>query len=271
MARTVVVPPIQGMAAAVIGYFPPDAVQNRIDLLQSAGYFTYYWENTPANQTSKMQADVVLNLGQGNVGLGSALAQLLDQARAAGFEWLLYFDQDTEFDANSLSFMHDFVRAGNFTPDFAAIRFAEANSHRQLQTKQLIFNSGCLFRLHSPARHRSDFFVEGVDYQYCLDAATKGQKLGQIACVGMKHESIQPLQHYELVGFRSAYRPYPLKRHLQFLYALLRLSGIALRHFQLRYVAIFLRNIFTHLIMQGIGALMILLSRMGLAKKAVYL
>lgn len=262
----------QKLAAAIIGYFPLEAVQTRMQLLQAAGFYTYYWENSPAIHNATIIADRLLNLKVGNSGLGTALSCLLDTARADGFDYLLYFDQDTEFDESSLAFIRDFVTQGKFPAGFAAIRFAEETTGSSgWVEKKLIFSSGSLFRLQTQARHDARFFVEGVDYQFCLDAAIHAELLGEMPCPGLQHESIQPVHQFHLAGSSWSYRPYPARRHLKFMLALWKLLWRALWYARPDYAWIFMRNIVTHLVTQLQYGLIITLNRLGFVKKAVYL
>lgn len=238
------------VAAAIISYHPPLELSKRLQLLQEAGIYVFLWENSPTPPEAEVWANQVLNRGKANAGLGPSLRIMLDLARKEGFEKLLYFDQDTDFTAASLQYMADFLEAGYYTNEFAAIRFGEPQSRDLLlnraKPQRLLISSGKLFHLGANPRHDRSFFVEGVDYQYCLDAVAKGWKLGVVGCPGIAHESVQPEQVYYVGRFQKAYRKYPRRRNIEITKAYLRLLGRAIVYVQPSYVQRFWRFLVNH-------------------------
>lgn len=259
------------VAAAIISYHPPEVLAGRLQLLREAGMHVYLWENSQTPAAAEQNAHELLNKGQANAGLGPSLSTLLEHARQAGFEKLLYFDQDTAFTAESLRFIADFLEAGHYTPEFAAIRFAEeAHSlagKARPQPQRLLLSSGMLFQLSATVRHDPSFFVEGVDYQYCLDAAVKGYKLGLVGCDGILHESVQPEELYTAGLFKKAYRPYPTRRNLEMTKAYLRLLGRAIRHGKPSHALRFWKFLFKHWRLRTALLPFRLLHALGLAER----
>lgn len=258
------------VAAAIISYHPPMELAARLRLLKEAGLQVYLWDNSNTPVAAEQWADVVMNRGAANAGLGRSLSFLLEQARTAGYEKLLYFDQDTAFTTESLAFIADFLESGSYTAEFAAIRFAEVThslaGKMRPQKQRLLLSSGMLFQLSAPVRHDPSFFVEGVDYQYCLDAAVKGWKLGLVGCVGIWHESVQPEQVIQLGSYEMAYRPYPTRRQIELTKAYLRLWWRAIWHWQPSYILRFWKFLFNHWRVQLMALPLRLLYRLGLAK-----
>lgn len=259
-------------AVAFILYHPPHELQQRLLLVKEAGIKTYVWLNSILPAGIDIAGCTVLNTSKENVGLAKAFNALFMQARADGFKKLLYFDQDTAFTQDSLRFVDAFLKQNGYPQDHAAIRFSDANgahAHSMvgLEPKALLFSSGSLFNLESTASHNPSYFVEGVDYQFCLDAASKALSLSQLPCPGIDHEQQQPVQRYQLGQWQVDYRPYPWKRHKGFLWALIRLTGASIVAFQPAYAWRFARNLITHLAAQLQMLALNMLKGMGLAKK----
>lgn len=258
------------VAAAIISYHPPAELAGRLQLLREAGMQVYLWQNSETPAEAAHWANEVLNQGAANAGLGPSLSVLLEHARTAGYEKLLYFDQDTAFTKESLQYMADFLEAGYYTAEYAAIRFAERDHSlaglNQAKPQRLLISSGKLFHLGANARHDTSFFVEGVDYQYCLDAIVKGWKLGLAGCPGIFHESVQPEQVFRIGSFEKAYRPYPTRRNIEMTKAYLRLWGRAVWHWQPSYIVRFWKFLFNHWRVQVIMLPFRLLHRLGLAQ-----
>lgn len=259
------------VAAAIISYHPPAALAGRLQLLREAGMQVYLWQNSETPAEAVQWANEVLNQGAANAGLGPSLSLLLDHARTAGYEKLLYFDQDTTFTAESLACIADFLESGYYTTAFAAIRFAEAAhslaGKARPQPQRLLLSSGMLFQLSATSRHDPSFFVEGVDYQYCLDAAVNGYQLGLVGCEGIRHESVQPEELYIAGPFQKAYRPYPTGRNLEMTKAYLRLLGRAMWHQQPSHALRFWKFLFNHWRLRLVMLPFRLLHALGLANR----
>lgn len=262
-------------AVAFVLYHPPLEIVSRIELLRRAGLRTYLWLNSNLPAEIETSDCVLLNTSENNVGLGKAFVALLERAKTDGYQQLLYFDQDTVFTGESLGFIDTFIAEGHLQSNFAAIRFCDPTNSLSKQNglvlKPLLLSSGMLFNLKANATHDEGFFVEGVDYQFCLDAASKGWDLGEIQCPGIDHLHQQPLWQYFFSKWKVDYRPYPLRRHLGFLWALIRLSVLSIYYRNPFYAWLFTRNLLTHLIVQLRLLVLSVLTGMRLAKKAVYL
>ena len=110
--------------------------------------------------------------------------------------------------------------------------------------------------------------MECVDYKFCLDAAHHGFRLLELpGCPAFDHDSLQPVSTYRVGQKLIPYRQYPCARHLAFLGALSRLTGIALKRFQWVYAFRFSRNIITHLLKQLQFGSLYTGSRLGVVKK----
>lgn len=241
---------INSYCIAVILYKPHDDVWPRLRAAIEAGYPVFVFDNSPG--LSPLPSDIVdspaveyLTLGC-NSGIGEALSRLCRTAGSRGYDWLLYFDQDTIFDEMTMRFIdgvgeqllsgHASERSGT-EPKLASITFRDrpSTSARRtvraegidLQVVDFTINSGTLFDLHSLERigwHDPSFFIDGVDYAYCLAAAKAGYLVGEIAGTpGLNHSSEQDNSAYSFFGYRFIGRRYPKYRRKDFYRSSLRL------------------------------------------------
>jgi rhamnosyltransferase len=234
-------------------------------MVLDAGYEAIVYDNTdePVAGFENLVEYNNLKLFQNgqNAGLGKALNLLMRYAQEKAFAFALYFDQDTLFSLQSLRYIAMWLDEFYGQYDgFAAIRFSSEEHNEIVQLlraafARLMISSGSLFQLEALQKagwHDENYFVEGVDYKFCLDAHHAGFRLGEVRhCPDIDHESLQPLEKSRMFGHEIIYRRYPMQRHLRFVGALLRLSGSALMRAELRYGFIFFRNIFTHLVAQS--------------------
>lgn len=254
-----------------VTYFPPQDFFERLQLTLDLGYTAIVFENTPvlSPELDKLKSHpaFVLLHEASNKGLGYAMKRGMQKAFEMGFAQAVYFDQDTLFTAKSLQWISQWLSEATQLDAFAAIQFAPNTAKladdNSIIKKHLLINSACCFSLHKLEQlgwHDENYFVEGVDYKFCLDAAAKGYLLGMVnACPGIDHEAAQPMKQRTLFGRNFSFRLYSAQRQRRFLAVLVKLAVTAFRRGQWRYVWIFSRNIATHLLSQAWFLLLYLL------------
>jgi hypothetical protein len=271
--------PAAAFVVTVVAYRPPAELLARLTQLLDAGFPLAIFDNGPADDPhglSLLRERCVWYGGKAqNQGLGRAMQALLQAAKAAGYPWALYFDQDTRFSEKTLHWIGQKLSLQHqVLQQVAAVQCTGEGEAGRAVPKSLLINSGCLFQLalQTDWGHDPSFFVEGVDYKFCLDAAHHGYQLLQWeGCPDYDHHSLQPIVYFAWRGKKIAHRSYPWRRQLQFLGNLLRLALIALTRGQFGYAARFSRNFATHLLKQTQGKLLAAIERLGLVKKCVSL
>lgn len=93
----------------------------------------------------------------------------------------------------------------------------------KIQDTLLTINSGSLFFLDNLKKmgwHNQHYFVDGVDYEFCLNSIQHHFKLGKVACTpGFDHTSEQADQQYTLLGRRYSMRAYSFSRFKETVYS----------------------------------------------------
>lgn len=245
---------------AFVAYFPEESFFERLDVALAANVKCWLFDNTPGgDQRLKARSTIpgftYLHQANTNIGLGPAMHQLLFEAWHSGIKSILYFDQDTVFTPQSLLFINGWSSTLT-NPSLAAIHFQSSKliSTGELVQAKLFFNTACLFdleKLRQIGWHDSSFFVEGVDYKFCLDAATAGFFLGIVGgAPGIDHERLQPNQRLSLFGKERLVRLYPAWRMRGFSWAMVRLTALSLKRKRLDYAYIFSRNLATFWVTQ---------------------
>ncbi|MFZ4465265.1 MAG: hypothetical protein ACOYN5_15575, partial [Bacteroidales bacterium] len=248
---------------AVVTYYPPVLFFSRLENALKDGYHVLVFENSPALSEGFAplisHEHLILMHEQMNLGLGVALNKLMNKASEMACEFVLYFDQDTLFSPLTLSWIKVWMQShSELLRPYAAVQFTSAETNSTsiagLTQKRLIINSGSMFVLSNLEKlgwHDPRFFVECVDYKFCLDSARHGFQLGMVsACPDIDHDTPQPSRSIRLFGKVYTYRRYPKKRQKDFVQALLRLCAFSIRYRRFRYVYIFFRNVLTFVITQ---------------------
>ena len=120
----------------------------------------------------------------------------------------------------------------------------------------LTINSGSLYvlnNLKSIGWHDISYFVDGVDYKYCLDSKAAGLKIGECTYTpGFDHVSEQADKVYSLFAKKYYLRPYPWVRIADTTKSNLRLAVTALKRKEWKLSYNIVRMLCIYLVCQGV-------------------
>ncbi len=215
------------IAIGVVTYNPGDNLISRLSLALASGFVLYVFDNSPEdgivqNFCDSKQACRYFSCGK-NVGLGFAISTVCAQAYYDSFPALIFFDQDTVFDENTLDFIENFyINNANIASNYSAIVFNSQNSGDCAESNcvfkdvLLARSSGSLFFLENLKKinwHNEKYFVDCVDYEFCLNSNNNNFKIGECSIApGFDHESEQPDVRYIVFGKERLLRKYSAKR-----------------------------------------------------------
>lgn len=221
-------------AIGLILYHPDERLLKRLDLMVNLGFQVYVFDNAPFGTDSScimQKSSNILYLTAGkNVGIGYALATLCATAYANGFSSLLYLDQDTSVSGTTLEFIDHIARSmpASTRHEYAALVFGgRPADDRSIQEVRLAISSGSLFNLSSLKDigwHNENYFVDCVDYEFCLRARRFGFKIGRISNIpDFDHVAEQPDSSVKIFGKQVLVRRYAPERIKGSVYAFIRL------------------------------------------------
>ncbi len=188
------------------------------------GFRVYIFDNTPNGAERRRimfdSQSISYSTAGKNVGLGYSLATLCATAHAQGYPRLLFLDQDTGISPQTLEFIQAF--ALNLQPpaqnQYAALVFSgqlSATEH-SVQEVRLAISSGSLFNLSALQQigwHNEKYFVDCVDYEFCVRARRFGFKIGLINNTpDFDHVTEQPDEAINFLGKLLLVRRYSTKR-----------------------------------------------------------
>lgn len=233
------------LAFAFVTYHPQANLRARIQLLSERGCSIYLFDNSPdcennAEDTKALDGVKYFTAGK-NVGLGFPLTLLPATAYADGWDRLLFLDQDTGISAQTLDFISDFNtrQADLADKGYSVVTFdgkSMATATEIIDAKFTI-NSGSLFILENLKKlnwHNESYFVECLDYEFCLRSIIEGFRIGKVYNTpGFDHSSEQPDRIVTLMGRALPVRRYRFARVKDAFYAYLKLMGYCLRQRQI--------------------------------------
>jgi hypothetical protein len=215
------------IAVGIVVFKASQPVLDRISMMVLAGFNVYIFDNSPELENVKGMSKNIpcvryFTCGK-NVGLGYGISTVCAQAYADDMEALVFFDQDTGFSIETLEFIENYyVSHLDIVDSYSSFWFnakainCENAMRDQLKDVDLSINSGSLYfldKLKILNWHDCGYFVDGVDYKYCLDTKNAGLKIGECSYTpGFDHVSEQDDRAYRFFSKEYYLRPYPLFR-----------------------------------------------------------
>jgi rhamnosyltransferase len=215
----------RSIALGFVIYNPEEAFSSRVQLAVDSGFDAYIFDNTPEKRSlDRLQEGSgrvnYLTCGK-NHGLGLGIQAVCAQAYYQNHTALVFFDQDSVFDANTLDFIEKFyvehpeLKFTHSTVVFNSVK--ESKKARScFKDVALAINSGSLFYLNNLKTlgwHNDSYFVDGVDYEFCLRSSLGGFKVAEYSCTpGFDHATEQPDRQYRFLWKAYAMRAYAFSR-----------------------------------------------------------
>ena len=216
----------RSIALGFVIYNPEDSFLSRIRIAVESGFDVYVFDNSPDRRTL---ADFSYGRGQvkyltcgKNHGLGLGISAVCAKAYYENHCALVLFDQDSVFNENTLSFIETFYdRHPELQSTHAAVVFNSRKGSLEQESDcykdvPLAINSGSLFFLHNVRTlnwHNEGYFVDGVDYEFCLRSKLNGFRIGEYSCTpGFDHSTEQPDRPYKILGRIQVMRAYAPRR-----------------------------------------------------------
>lgn len=188
------------IAAVVILYNPAHDVAKNIQSYFGAIDKLYIVDNSlkaasQVRETFINQKNVVYLHDGENKGIAARLNQVIKLAKEDGYDWLLTMDQDSFFEKgefnNYLHCCENFDRKE--TVSMFGIFFSESAGHSTdcdfINVKHLI-TSGTLMNLKLNeyiGEFDENFFIDEVDFEYCLRSVSVGFKIIQFSNIFLNH------------------------------------------------------------------------------------
>jgi rhamnosyltransferase len=254
------------IALGFVTYAAAEPLLSRLQMADRAGFTCYLFDNSPESELVRngcrtLERCSYLTCGK-NVGLGYGLSSVCAQAYYDGCSCLLFFDQDTIFTADTLAFIDLWHRQnGHIRDTHSAVVFnaSAGQTHRGERTCNvrdvpLAISSGSLFFLDNLRKlnwHNEKYFVDCVDYEFCLRSSNNDFKVGEYSCTpGFDHESEQPDVKQIVFGRETLVRKYSRDRIFRTTFASVRLLFRAIGSGNISFAVLMARSLAIYLFLQ---------------------
>jgi rhamnosyltransferase len=210
-------------AVGLVIYHPEQILLTRINQMIESGFMVYVFDNSPDDFkhtiSLKHNPNICYLTAGKNVGLGYSLSTLCATAFAHGHQKLLFLDQDTSISIKTLDFIASYHQTVpiDIQQNYAAMVFNGKQALNQFITEvRLAISSGSLFNLQVLKQigwHNENYFVDCVDYEFCVRARRCGFKIGLVKNTpDFDHVSEQPDKVINVFGKQLFVRRYSIVR-----------------------------------------------------------
>jgi rhamnosyltransferase len=220
-----------------------NAVENVLKAKKN-GLFPVVYINTASVEFVGELANMdVVILGENkNIGLGKAFENFEVWAKGNSVKKFIYFDQDTYVSEDTWKIL-DSVSEEEFSRKDVGLVFF---TPRKSRFSRVVISSGCMFsidKLDQIGLHDGSFFVEGVDYEFCLRLHHLGYSIRKVYTSGIDHHSLQDYDFGEILGKKIVYRCYGLRRLGDFNRAHFRLIMRSIKFGEIYFTYYFVRSL----------------------------
>lgn len=247
-------------------HLPENSIINRIKTAEECGFMIYIFDNSPKidfvrNFCKNLKNCKYITCGK-NIGLGVGISAICAQAYYDFNSALLFFDQDTCYNHETLKFIQDFYeRQTNLETNYSAIVFNSKNvqkknveGHSEIKDVLMAISSGSLFFLKNLEMlnwHNTNYFIDCVDYEFCLNSNNHHFKIGEYSATpGFDHQAEQPDKKYRIFGKERFMRKYSSKRFFDYFFSSLRLIFQSLKTNNFKFAKATFRSLIIYLYFQ---------------------
>lgn len=254
----------RNIVVGFIVYKPESGFIERLQKTVRDGFNVYVFDNSVEESSVrdfciKEEKVRYLTLGK-NVGLGLGMRSICSQAYYEGNSVLIFFDQDTVYQPETLDFIERYYMTyQGLDATYSAIVFGKdsgivPSDVNCFQDVSVAINSGSLFFLKNLKRlgwHNEKYFVDGVDYEFCLNSKKNGLRIGKFMCTpGFDHSTEQADQKYRIFHKTYVFRAYPLFRIVDVVESSFKLIFSALFSLEFKFATMIFRFLSVFMVFQ---------------------
>jgi rhamnosyltransferase len=195
--RVCTAPAKENICAIIVTYSPDAHFGERLDRIHRQVGKTIIVDNTgDADPGASLQpinlADIEIIRNHENVGIAEALNQGISRAKQLGYAWTITFDQDSWIHSDLVDALVG-IYEQQARPELVGIigcNYEDEGTHTlaikslssgpNFRETEAVVTSGsllCVATFSKVGPFRSDFFIDFVDYEYCLRLLQLGYKI----------------------------------------------------------------------------------------------
>lgn len=142
-----------------------------------------------------------------NIGVAKALNMACDLAIKNKYNWILTMDQDTKFKDGVLFAMKEYIQNNDTSKDAIVVPWHNTKldivkSDEKIDYPLQVMTSGNLVNLdiyQKIGKYNEDFFIDGIDIEYCLRIKKNGYRIVRLNDVEIDHD-LGNIEYHKFLG-----------------------------------------------------------------------
>jgi rhamnosyltransferase len=225
-------------------YIPDNNALENILISKNNGFVPVVYLNKVDNAFLEQLSSLeVITLGSNqNVGLGVAFYEFENYLEKSGERFYVYFDQDTKTTDSVWKTALEKTEIFKTQKNVGMLYLG----NKKKPFSDVVVSSGCVFSsevIQRVGKHCPSYFVEGVDYDYCLRLKIAGLKVHNIYCTDIDHQSLQDGHVVQFLGRPLSYRIYGSARMRDFNASHFKLIWKSLATGKIRFLLFFIKSL----------------------------
>lgn len=183
------------LAAVVVWYNPTDREKENINSYLNNVEKLYIIDNSEEKNVYEKDKKIKYIFNGDNLGIATALNIGAKNAIQDGYDWILTMDQDTSFKTNDVEKIFTYIKQNNMKAIGIVSPWHDTKLHVQKPENEIdypldVMTSGNFLNLNifkKVGNFKDEYFIDGVDIEYCLRLKKYGYKVLRLNNFSIKH------------------------------------------------------------------------------------
>ena len=194
------------VAGVVVLYNPDDDYVDNINSYIDDIDLLYVIDNSKdKHEINNKKIKYIFN--NDNIGVAKALNMACEFAIKDKYNWILTMDQDTKFNAGVLTTMKEYIKNNDTSEDAIVVPWHDTKldivkSNEDIDYPLQVMTSGNLVNLDIYQKiggYNEDYFIDGIDIEYCLRIKKCGYRIVRLNTVEIKHD-LGNIEYHKFLG-----------------------------------------------------------------------
>lgn len=195
------------IAGVVVLYNPDDDFIDNISSYVNDIDLLYVIDNSEKENKVLDSKKIKYIFNNDNIGVAKALNMACEMAIKDNYNWILTMDQDTKFKPGVLDRMKDYIRNNNCSKDGILVPWHNTKldivkSDDVIDYPLQVMTSGNLVNLSiykEIGGYNEDYFIDGIDIEYCLRLKKYGFRIVRFNDVEIDHD-LGDIEYHKFLG-----------------------------------------------------------------------
>ena len=195
------------VAGVVVLYNPDKDFTNNIDSYIDDIDLLYVIDNSNNKNEVPSNKKIKYIFNGENIGVAKALNDACKMAIEEKYDWILTMDQDTKFKPGVLKRMKDYIKENDTKKDGIVVPWHNTKldivkSEDIIDYPLQVMTSGNLVNLDIYKKiggYNEDFFIDGIDIEYCLRLKKNGYRIVRLNDVEIDHD-LGDIKYHKFLG-----------------------------------------------------------------------